>query len=104
VRLSQLTDPDLVVPTIAQTLGLKEMLGQPIAQTLQDHLREQHLLLVLDNFEQVVAAAPEIGELLAHCSGLTVLVTSRVPLRVRGERDYTLVPLSLPDPSTLGQR
>jgi predicted ATPase len=101
VRLSRLVDPELVLPTIAQTLALKEVLGQPIAQTLAEHLREKQLLLLLDNFEQVVAAAPEIGELLAHSPGLKVLVTSRVPLRLRGEHDYALTPLPLPESGVL---
>jgi predicted ATPase len=98
VRLSRLVDPDLVLPTILQTLGLKEMAGQPIAQTLQEYLREKQLLLALDNFEQVVAAAPEVNELLTQCPGLRALVTSRIPLRLRVEHEYPVVPLSLPDP------
>jgi predicted ATPase/class 3 adenylate cyclase len=101
VRLSRLNDPDLVLPTILQTLGLKEGAGQPIAQTLREHLRELHLLLVLDNFEQVVAAAPAVNDLLAQCPGLRVLVTSRIPLRLRAEHEYPVVPLSLPDPRHL---
>jgi predicted ATPase/class 3 adenylate cyclase len=97
IRLSRLVDFELVLQTIAQTLGLKEILGQPIAQTLSEYLRDKHLLLLLDNFEQVVAAAPEVGELLAQCPELKLLVTSRVPLRLRGERDYALTPLPLPE-------
>jgi predicted ATPase/class 3 adenylate cyclase len=101
VRLSRLVDPELVLSTIAQTLGLKEVAGQPIAQTLAEHLHEKQLLLLLDNFEQVVTAAPEIGELLAENPGLKVLVTSRVPLRLRGEHDYALMPLPLPESGVL---
>jgi predicted ATPase/class 3 adenylate cyclase len=101
VRLSRLTDPNLVLTTIAQTLGLKETLGQPIAQTLQEYLQQQQLLLALDNFEQVVGAAQEVNELLAHCPGLRVLVTSRIPLRLRAEHEYPVAPLSLPDPGDL---
>jgi predicted ATPase/class 3 adenylate cyclase len=97
VRLSRLSDPELVLPTIAQTLGVKEVLGQPIAQTLSEHLQEKHLLLVLDNFEQVVAAAPEVGELLAESAQVKVLVTSRVPLHLRGEHNYALTPLPIPE-------
>jgi predicted ATPase len=97
VRLSHLTDPELVLPTIAQTLGLKEVLGQPIAQYLAEYLREKQLLLLLDNFEQIVAAAPKVGELLSGSPGLKVLVTSRVPLHLRGERGYALTPLPLPE-------
>jgi predicted ATPase/class 3 adenylate cyclase len=101
VRLSRLTDPNLVLSTIADTLSVHEIVGQPIARTLSEHLREKQLFLLLDNFEQVVAAAPEVGMLLAQCPGLKVLVTSRVPLHLRGERDYALVPLPLPEPGVL---
>jgi predicted ATPase len=96
-----LTDPELVLPTIAQTLGVMEVLGQPIAQILAEYLHEKQLLLLLDNFEQVVAAAPQVGELLAECPGLKVLATSRVPLHLRGERDYALAPLPLPESGVL---
>ena len=98
VRLSRLSDPDLVMPTIAQTLGLKEAGSQPIAEILRAHLADKRrLLLVLDNFEQVAAAASEVAALLAASPGLRVLVTSRVSLHLRGEREYPLVPLPLPD-------
>jgi predicted ATPase len=98
VSLSRLVDPDLVVPTIAQTLGLKEVGSQPIAETLREHVAgKRHLLLVLDNFEHVVGAASEVAALLATSPGLRVLVTSRVSLHLRGEREYPLVPLPLPD-------
>jgi class 3 adenylate cyclase len=73
VRLSRLVDPALVLPTIAQTLSVKEMLSQSIAQTLAEYLHNKHLLLVLDNFEQVVAAATEVAALLEICAGLRVL-------------------------------
>ena len=101
VRLSLLTDPELVLPTIAQTFGLKEAPGQPIVQTLAEYLQAKQLLLLLDNFEQIVAAALAVGNLLADSPGLRILATSRVPLRLRGEWEYPLVPLSLPDPSHL---
>jgi predicted ATPase/class 3 adenylate cyclase len=101
VTLSRLSDPELVLPTIAQSLGLREVVGQPMAQTLAEHLRKMQLLLVLDNFEQVVVAAPQVGELLAQCSELKVLVTSRVPLHLRGEQDYALPPLPLPESGML---
>jgi predicted ATPase len=101
VSLSGLSDPALVVPTVAQTLGLREQGSQPFAEILREHLRERRLLLVLDNFEQVVAAAPEIAVLLAAAPHLSVLVTSRVTLHLRGERDHPLAPLPLPDPGHL---
>jgi predicted ATPase/class 3 adenylate cyclase len=101
VRLSRLTDPSLVVPTIAQTLGLKEADSQPIAETLREHLQTKRVLLVLDNFEQVVGAAPEVAALRESAPHLKVLVTSRVVLHLRGEREYPLGPLPLPDPGHL---
>jgi predicted ATPase/class 3 adenylate cyclase len=98
VRLSRLVDPDLVLPTVAQTLGLKEQGAQPIAETLRAHLASKRMLLALDNFEHVVEAASEVADLLAASPGLTVLVTSRVPLHLRGEREYPLSPLPAPPP------
>jgi predicted ATPase/class 3 adenylate cyclase len=95
VRLSRLTDPTLVVPTIAQTLGLKEHGSQPIAETLQEHLRTKRTLLLLDNFEQVVGAVTEVAGLLAVCPGVRVLATSRLPLRLRGEKVCAVPPLPL---------
>lgn len=97
VRLSRLSDPTLVVPTIATTLDLKESGATPLADVLRGHLRDKQMMLVLDNFEQVVAAAPEIADLLAISPGLKVLVTSRVPLHLSGEHEYGLRPLALPD-------
>jgi predicted ATPase/transcriptional regulator with XRE-family HTH domain len=98
VRLSRLTDPQLVVPTIATTLELKEGGATPLAEILREYLHDKLLLLVLDNFEHVVGAASGVGELLEYAPGLTVLVTSRVPLRLRGEREYGVKPLALPNP------
>ena len=97
VRLSRLTDPALVIPTIAQTLGLKETSSQSLAELLRAYVADKQLLLVLDNFEQVVEAANGIADLLEASQGLRALVTSRTPLRLRGEREYPLVPLALPD-------
>ncbi|HEV2239021.1 MAG TPA: tetratricopeptide repeat protein [Ktedonobacterales bacterium] len=101
VRLSRLSDPALVVPTIAQVFNLKESAGQPIAEVLRDHVRAKRLLLVLDNFEQVVGAASEVAELLQASAGLRVLVSSRTPLHLRGERVYPVPPLPLATPDRL---
>jgi predicted ATPase/class 3 adenylate cyclase len=95
VRLSRLTDPELVIPTIAQTFGLKEAGSQPIAEVLRDYVAGKRLLLVLDNFEQVVGAAPEVAALMETSAGVKVLATSRVPLRLRGERSQPVPPLPL---------
>jgi predicted ATPase/DNA-binding XRE family transcriptional regulator len=96
VGLAPLVDSDLVVPTVAQSLGLREAEGQTPRETLRAYLREKRLLLVLDNFEHVLEAAPEVAALIESCPKLSVLVTSRAPLRVRGEQEYPVSPLALP--------
>ncbi len=101
VDLAPLSDPTLVIPTIAQVLGVKEQGARPLRDTLSDYLRGKQLLLVLDNFEQVVEAAPDVAALLAACPQLAVLVTSRIALRLRGEHEYAVPPLALPDPAHL---
>jgi predicted ATPase/class 3 adenylate cyclase len=101
VSLAPIHDWELVVPTIAQTLGLREQPGETRLETLTVYLRDKQQLLLLDNFEQVVAAAPAIGGLLATAPHLHVLVTSRTPLRLSGEQTYPLPPLGLPDPDQL---
>ena len=98
VDLAALTDPALVLSTVALALDVKEQGARPLRDTLAAYLRAKQLLLVLDNCEQVVAAAPDVAALLAACSRLQVLVTSRVALRLRGEHDYAVPPLALPDP------
>ena len=100
VALAPLGDDDLVLSTIAQTLGVREAEGGSLREALGDYLREKRMLLVLDNFEHILGAAPEVASLIESCQNLTVLVTSRAPLRVRGEQDYPVPPLALP-PSTL---
>ncbi len=97
VPLGQISDPGLVAPTIAQTLGLAEEGGRPIVEILKDYLREKQVLLLLDNFEHLVASGPLVGSLLASCAKLKILVTSREPLHVRGEFEYFVPPLALPD-------
>ena len=98
VALESVRDPDLVLATIAQKLGLRDVGSQPLTRTLVGYLRDKHLLLVLDNFEQVVAAAREVAELLAVCPQVKALVTSRASLHVRGEHELAVPPLGLPDP------
>jgi predicted ATPase len=89
IGLAALRDPALVAETVAQTLGAKDGLA--------DHVGERELLLLLDNFEQVVEAASELGELLERCPNLKLLVTSRELLRIRGEVDYPVPPLAEPE-------
>jgi predicted ATPase/class 3 adenylate cyclase len=96
VNLAPITDPGLVVSTIAQVLGVQENAGKLFIESLKDYLREKNLLLLLDNFEQIVQSAPQIGEIMAMAPRLKVLVTSRVPLRIRGEHEYACPPMGLP--------
>jgi predicted ATPase/class 3 adenylate cyclase len=97
VALAPITDPGLVASTMAQALGIKETAGRSILDSLKDYLQSKSLLLLLDNFEQVISAAPLVAELLANCVGLKVLVTSREGLHIGGEREYLVPPLALPD-------
>ena len=96
VALAHLGDSGFVISTIAQSLGLRESGDQTPRATLHAYLREKRLLLVLDNFEHVLKAAPEVAKLIEACPRLSVLVTSRAPLRVRGEQEYPVPPLALP--------
>ena len=99
VALAPVTDPDQVASVIAATLGLREEGGRSVVENLCGRLRARHMLLVLDNFEHVTAAAVLVVDLLTACPRLTVLVTSRAPLHVRGEQTFAVSPLALPDPT-----
>jgi predicted ATPase/DNA-binding CsgD family transcriptional regulator len=101
VNLAPIGDPALVVPTIAQTLGVKESATHSMLDILQAVLQEKQMLLVLDNFEQVVGAAIVVAALLARCPRLKVLVTSRAALHLTGEHRFHVPPLALPDPGHL---
>jgi predicted ATPase/DNA-binding XRE family transcriptional regulator len=96
VALAPLGDSGFVLPTIAHSLGLRESGGRTPQETLHAYLREKRLLLVLDNFEHVLKAAPEVAQLIEASPRLSVLATSRAPLRVRGEQEYPVPPLTLP--------
>ena len=96
VPLASIADPALVLPAVAQALGLLQAPGRTVDAVLATALRQRHLLLVLDNFEQVTAAAPAIGALLGSCPRLHLLVTSRVRLGLYGEREFALGSLRLP--------
>ncbi len=104
VSLAPLGDPRFVVSAIAQALELREADDQPLLKHVQSYLRDRHLLLLLDNFEQVVEAAPLVVSLLAACPRLKVLVTSRAVLRVAGEHTFVVPPLALPNPLPAGQQ
>jgi predicted ATPase/transcriptional regulator with XRE-family HTH domain len=96
VALAPVSDPDLLVSTVAQALGLREAGGRSVRELVHDYLRDRRLLLVLDNFEHLLGAAPEVAVLLASCPLLKVLATSRAPLRLRGEQEYPVEPLPVP--------
>ncbi len=101
VNLAPLRDPNLVLPTIAQRLGVTEASDQPLDLRVAAALAARRVLLLLDNFEQVVAAAPLVAELPARCARLKVLVTSRVSMHVRGEHELEVPPLAVADPAYL---
>src|SRR6266566_2221274 len=97
VLLATISDPDLLLPTIAQALEIKESEARPLLDLLKAFLRDKHLLLFLDNFEQIVTAAPRLTELLSFCPQLKMLITSRSTLHVQGEHELSVPPLALPD-------
>jgi predicted ATPase/class 3 adenylate cyclase len=98
VSLAAIIDSTLVAATVAGTLGVKETGGQPLLESLKDYLREKRILLLVDNFEHLLEAAPMVSELLSAAPNLKVLATSRIPLRLYGEHEFAVPPLTLPDP------
>lgn len=98
VELAPLSGPSAVLSGIRTALGLSDKGAGDAVRDLCSHVRDRRVLLILDNFEHVVSDAPAVAELLTACPGLNVLVTSRVPLRIRGERLVAVPPLSLPEP------
>lgn len=98
VPLATIREPSAVLPTIAAALGIHDTGERPLQRRVREWLSPRHVLLVLDNFEQVGTAAPEVAALLATSPALKVLVTSRAPLRLRAEQEYLVTPLSLPTP------
>ncbi len=96
VSLAALNGPELVLPTLAEALGLREPGTLPTLTLLASALHERRMLLVLDNFEQVIAAAPDLAALLEACSGVKLLVTSREVLHLRAEQQFVALPLALP--------
>jgi len=97
VSLATVSDPGFVLPALAQALGLRQTGPRSLLEELQTVLGDQSMLLLLDNFEQVLAAAPLLADLLASCPHLHLLVTSRAPLRLQGEHEFVVSPLPLPD-------
>ena len=101
VSLESVADPTLVTSTIAATLVVRDPSSQDSLEALTRYLRDRNLLLLLDNFEQVVEAGPVVDHLLGAAPGLSILVTSRVPLHLSWEQEYRVPPLTLPDPEAV---
>ncbi len=97
VSLAPLREPALVLVALAEALGVRDVKGQTLRDTLTQHVRNRHMLLLLDNFEHLLEAAPVVADLLGYCPDLKVLVTSRAPLRLTGEHQFPVYPLPLPD-------
>jgi predicted ATPase/class 3 adenylate cyclase/DNA-binding CsgD family transcriptional regulator len=96
VNLAPISDPGLVYETLAETLEIREGSGQPLVPSLLNFLRDKQILLILDNFEQVLAAAPLVTNLLTVAPRVKLLITSRIGLHVSGEHEFAVPPLSLP--------
>ena len=101
VSLGDITDPNQVAPRISQQLEVWEGGSQPLLQSLKDYLQDKNILILLDNFEQLIPAASVVAELLASAPALKVLVTSRILLNLRGEHEMPILPLDIPDPDKL---
>lgn len=101
VELAPISDPALVVATIASSLGILESIERPLTETVREWLTNREVLLVLDNFEQVAAATPLVTDLLTGAPNLRVVVTSRAILRASGEHEFPVQPLRVPDPAHL---
>lgn len=97
VELAPITDPRLIPSSIADAVGARAEGARPVLDTLLDHVRDREMLLILDNFEQVIEGASVTSELLAAAPRLRLLVTSREPLHITGEQELAVPPLALPD-------
>jgi predicted ATPase/class 3 adenylate cyclase len=100
VDLAPISDSALVPSTIAGALGVREDAARPVLDVLVDHLRPREVLLLLDNFEQILEAAPVVGKLLDAAPQVKTVVTSRTPLRVSGEQEFPVPPLAVPQKGT----
>jgi predicted ATPase/DNA-binding CsgD family transcriptional regulator len=96
VSLAPLSDPELILPTIAQELGCRGLAEIPVGEQVKRYLQDKAFLLILDNFEHLIAAASLVEEILQVCQSVTILVTSRAPLRVQGEQEFPVPPLAFP--------
>ena len=96
IELAAIKNHELIASTVAQALGVKETGGVPIVETLKEYLSEKKILLVMDNFEQVVSGAPQVSEFLTAAPHLKIIVTSRTLLHLSLEREYAVPPLVIP--------
>ncbi|HET9587605.1 MAG TPA: tetratricopeptide repeat protein [Anaerolineales bacterium] len=101
VPLADVSEPHQLVSRIAQALEVREAGSQPLLENLKDYLRDKNILVILDNFEQLIAAGWVVADLLAAAPSLKVLVTSRILLNLRGEHELPIDPLDIPDPADL---
>ena len=101
IELAPLTEPGQVLEAVAQACNVRETTGRPLKKALLSRLQDRQMLLVLDNFEQVIAAASLVGEILAHAKGVKILITSREALSLYGEHHFPLGPLATPDLNAL---
>ncbi|MGH2602932.1 MAG: ATP-binding protein, partial [Dehalococcoidia bacterium] len=99
VNLTPMSDPDLVLAAIALSLGVRDAGDRPLLEQVVAYLKPKQLLLVLDNCEHVLAAAPSLADLLAACPAVQIVATSRAPLRIQAEHLFPVPPLALPDPA-----
>ena len=97
VPLADVRDPHLVFPTVMRSLGMQDDSDTPAMERLITVLQNRVVLLVLDNLEQVVSVAPDVVDLLQRCPHLTIMATSRIALHVRGEQEFHVQPLALPE-------
>jgi predicted ATPase len=102
IDLAPVRDPDLVATTAAHAIGIREGGSRPPLENLKEYLANKETLLLFDNFEQIIAAAPVVSDLLANAPGVKMLVTSRIALQLRGEQEYLVSPLGLPPSSSQG--
>lgn len=96
VSLAAVSDPRMMANAVARVLGLRDVPGESALERIQAFLRDREALLILDNFEQILPAASQVGELLDHASDVTIMVTSRAPLGISGEQEFPVPPLSVP--------
>ncbi len=104
IPLAAINNPTMIGASIAQTLGVNTAAGKSIDNHLRDYLGQKHILLILDNFEQIINAAHLVNDLLSGCPWLSLLITSRIPLHLRRENQFPLHPLELPSETEISRQ